>query len=87
MDLSELIDKYFLVLMDIPLEESNKRLFLSAIKNKDKKNVELWYADVLKSAMIGGNHEACRMHFNRMRFYINQEIGTNFEFVGDSEFA
>lgn len=87
MDLAELINKYFLVVMDIPLEESNRNLFLSAIKNKDKRVVELWYPDVLKSATIGGNHEACRMHFNRMRFYINQEIGTNFQFVSDYDFS
>jgi hypothetical protein len=87
MDLAELIEKYFFVLMDIPMEETNKTLFLQAIKNKDKKNVELWYEDVLKTAMIGGNHDACRMHFNRMRFYINQEIGTNFQFVNDSDFS
>lgn len=81
------IRDYFLPLMDIPVDESVKHNFLEAINKKDKKEVELWYSEILKCAVISGDHCQCKIHFNRMRMYINDEIGTTFPYVYDSEFS
>jgi hypothetical protein len=85
--LSTWIKDYYIPLMDIPLEEELKNNFLYAIDKKDKKQVELLYPEILKIAIISGDHDQCRIFFNRMRFSINSELNTNFSFIFDSEFS
>jgi hypothetical protein len=85
--LSTYVRDYFFPIMDIPVDDSVKNNFLTAIDKKDKKEVELWYPEILKSAVFSGDHHQCRIHFNRMRLYINEQTGTNFPFVFDTEFS
>jgi hypothetical protein len=85
--LSSYIKDYFIPMMDIPVDENVKNNFLNAIDKKNRKDVELWYPEILKTAIISGDHNQCKIHFNRMRFDINAEIGTTFPFVYDTEFS
>ena len=81
--LSSLIKDYFFPLMEIKLESSVTNNFLKAIEEKNKENVQLWYPEIYKACTTTGHG---KLHFNRMRFYINSEMGTDFPFVHDNEF-
>lgn len=80
MSILEYVRDYFFSVMKIEKEDQIPRLFLKAVEERDLNQLAIWF-DKLEEYVKENNKDEKNLYFNRMRFYINQEFGTVFNYA------